>query len=181
MHSLDGGAERKITLTDKAGENAKILRLFLQLATTSTFVEETTHNWEGINALQKLVDLTHKWGAPCVRAALWAVLSKDIWDRRAGSVWTFRLFANSQQAGLCTQLLGARYDNYWDSSGTRVFDGKALASVWDPYCWSWDFVTAQPQTYLWALARAYGEAVKKEGGLEKNLSVCFEKYLRAAR
>jgi hypothetical protein len=181
MHSLDSGAERHVALTDTDFEGAKTLRLFLELAKTGTFATPITHDWAGMTALQQLVDFTQKWDAPAVRAALWGMLSKDIWERRTGGAWTYRLFAANEQAALCVQMLRAQPGNYWDGSHTTLTSGKAQASVWDPHCWGADFVLRQPQAYLWALGRAYSEAVKSDGGLAKNLADCFEKYLRAAK
>ncbi|BEJ16824.1 hypothetical protein CspHIS471_0602250 [Cutaneotrichosporon sp. HIS471] len=44
MYSLDAGGDRTIVLTDEDSDDAKTLRLFLELATTGKFIDEVSHS-----------------------------------------------------------------------------------------------------------------------------------------
>ncbi len=177
LRDPNGLDKHRVVLHDADLETAEILRLFLQLASESRFTEPPDLSPEGTETLRRLVGFTHKWKAPGVRATLWTVLHNQVWDARKCHVsWVFKLAAQEGQSALCVAILRAGSQTPWGIGG----EARAGASVWDPCGWPLSFVRDLPHTYLWALARAYGEAVQMDGGLYHNLADAFDRFIRKA-
>lgn len=179
MYGLNPDAERKVTLVDPDFENAATFRLFLELASAGRFADTPAFNKStGADQLLALLEFTKKWEAEPTRNSLWYILSNDGNNANCG-MWTFKVAAHWEQAGLCASLIRARPLQTWAASGTALTNCTDKASVYDPYHWPLALVKGMPQKYMWAIGRAYASAVDKEGGLGSHLANEFERYLRA--
>jgi hypothetical protein len=163
-------------------ETAEVVRLFLQIAQDGDLPQKI--DTDVVSRLAEVVDLTHHWDSPGVRNTLWAVLHRRVCDRQCEGAFAriFNFAACNQQGALCTSVLRCHPKNYWIPPTETQWTGQAVggASCWDVGRTSLALLRGMPQQYIWALARAYDEAGKMEGGLEKHLANSFDRYLAVA-
>jgi hypothetical protein len=169
-------------MVDTEFENAHTIRLFLELICHGGFDQPMPRDCFG---LVELVTFLDKWSCQQPQRAFWNIFELELGREAIQGGWAFQLAARGDKPALCELCLEVDATLIWavpgSATATALTTGGQGESVWNSNHWPKTFFDTVPLPYLFALSRAYGSAVEKEGGLKMHLAAEFRKYINLAK
>jgi hypothetical protein len=164
-------------------ENAKVVRCFLKLVAHGELaVDDDASSLQVISVVrptdwEDLAMFLDTWSCDSTLKVMLCLLKDAVWRSNIDPLKAFIIASLVRNRETCTLVLERMADWVWpvDPSGPSMLEGTGHECVWNPGHWPLTFWRSPiPDTYLFALARAYGD---KE---DTDLATEFERYLDAA-